>query len=788
MKLPHLGLFFIGAATAAGIELFPVIRVQALTGECVNSSTSYAGGVCVPYEGFCHGVVGGSVFAPSADPNATIAAVELAMRLSVSDVRANAGALSPACILAIETVVCTGYLLGCESVEGGQAVPKLPCAASCDEMWSLCGAALNLYYQFLLVGRGLTALDSAYPYCAGHNFPQDPQPDDAFGGRDIPSLVGGYAIGLQGDARYPLGNYTYAETGFPVLNLACYDAIVISTPLNVDSQGCNHPQVEKDGQCVYACPFPIYESQDRETAVIVFAAPGVLGFVLCLFVFVDSFLEVLGSNDAERAFARLVGKRSAHAILFLSFPSVCNRRGGNDHSTTSRGGRDSAENHNNNDSSIVNPRDPNRQHDTSTTAGSEEKRKKKALRAATIYALLGSTLGIVFFCIGPLMSLLYGSSISCSHPDSFIVIPQITNESDPNRDVTTSACKTQRFAPFVLQAIFNLILYSIVRLTLAVRNVKLRTVRSRAAFNAGLIGYCLGVPLIAAIVSAWLDHLSSVAQTATIQLARQGLLCTFRFEDARTEFALTFLPFVVTGVLICLATYYVWKHLSALQKQVEVLTRNEPSPKAHPGSRSAGSLALALLVQRLAYLGLATFLTFIVLMSVSGGITDKLVRRILAPEDGSGIIWAGVIDVRTHQVYYGGYYLNFYACTNAKLPCVNCDDDIARANEARPQIAEWGIQLFCMSFVTVLFGGFYTRQIVSRWISEAHEGKGNVIARAIMSGDGGVAFWGGDEKENKNRNYQVQESSRYRASTLNEVKRASSPKDQVQPAAYMSGP
>ena len=125
----------------------------------------------------------------------------------------------------------------------------------------------------------------------------------------------------------------------------------------------------------------------------------------------------------------------------------------------------------------------------------------------------------------------------------------LINEKIKDRDQTNDFCRAQRIMPFVLQAIFNLTLYAMVKVYIVVRNKKFDKTQS-AIYEAVLLLYCVGVPIICLIIHSRIDKLSTNFDWVTTQVTRQSIICTGRYENSSVEFALIFIPYIITGSCI----------------------------------------------------------------------------------------------------------------------------------------------------------------------------------------------------------------------------------------------
>lgn len=196
-------------------------------------------------------------------------------------------------------------------------------------------------------------------------------------------------------------------------------------------------------------------------------------------------------------------------------------------------------------------------------------------------------------------------------------------------------CRAQRITPFILQAIFNLVLYAIAQVTLVVINFKLDA-RRRRRLDLLLVLYCLGVPVLCLIIHLYLDQLSLTLRIAVNQLTRDAVICVPRYETAAIEVSLIFLPYIVVALSL-----RIFRYLRTVQKQVAWL-------QSHSTQKSGSNTSLNLLLVRLGALGVLTFIVLIVLMAVTG-----------------------FVMVRNDE--YGTNFYNWYACETAGRSCETCE-------------------------------------------------------------------------------------------------------------------
>jgi len=373
----------------------------------------------------------------------------------------------------------------------------------------------------------------------------------------------------------------------------CYTPNLVTTSVILPPPDCASPMVvSEDGNtCDIPCPFPVFTSDTQTRVEWAFVAPGLLGLVLCVFICLDALFVICEARGGRR-------RRILRGMVSSGTP--------------------------NNVVSSTDSPDP-------TSGGSTGDRQ---VRASTLYVLLGSLLGIVYFFIGPLMTLLFWSDISCS--ESLISLQALSSGTLPPEP---SACVAQRVSPFVLQAIFNLILYAMVRVYLVISSqVKHMKDRSKRLIDVALVGYCMGVPVLTLIIAFALDQLSTNPFTGSVQLSRQSTICQFRLSKG-VEWILTFAPFIVTGVAVT--------GISVLITLKLVVAREKLGTAGIVKARTTSDDALRLLIFRLVALGLITFILLIIVIVSSSLVTNEL--EAFTPA-----------------------FTTYFTCSIEQLSCLNC--------------------------------------------------------------------------------------------------------------------
>lgn len=300
--------------------------------------------------------------------------------------------------------MCATFLLACSThAATGEAIPILPCISLCTRYWDnqYCGGTTQLYYSYILLPAGQSAIDSAFPFCGDDaRFLQEPFPPDRYGvGRVIPNTLP-YAEGLKGNLIYPDATHTYtlSATG-ENLTLPCREVSPFSDGLLSTAAPCKFPLTTLNDVCVVSCPLPILEEADARISITAFVVPGSFALALCLFVFFDSLWLIFESKGGD--IGALLLREGGHAAYNTdaqnkAFQSMMMRSG-------------------------QSPPPP--------------LIKRTPLRASTLYSLLGSVLGIVYFIVGPLPSLLKGHEVSCAKKGQTIDFGALINATDATRDV-----------------------------------------------------------------------------------------------------------------------------------------------------------------------------------------------------------------------------------------------------------------------------------------------------------------------------------------------------------------
>jgi len=286
-----------------------------------------------------------------------------------------------------------------------------------------------------------------------------------------------------------------------------------------------------------------------------------------------------------------------------------------------------------------------------------------------------------------LATLLYGSQVSCGFET--LNVQAFTAGTTPEDPL---ACKAQRAAPFILQAIFNVVLYSSVKVFEIVSGSAMQLPRNTLrVYNAAVLLYCVGVPIITLAVALSLDALPSTIGPASVQMSLQATICQVRLSPT-AQWLLVYVPFIVTGVFIVVLNCAAYCVVKRIQDKAATYKAS-----------SSNDMALEQLMTRLAVLGTLTFCTLIVVIVCASVFTEQL-------------------------NHFSPAFANYLECLVLHLVCIDCTvwQDLA----VPPSSAALGVQLFAESFIVVLFGGFFGAQsairLVKEWRATGHQSTSTV--------------------------------------------------------------
>jgi len=159
-----------------------------------------------------------------------------------------------------------------------------------------------------------------------------------------------------------------------------------------------------------------------------------------------------------------------------------------------------------------------------------------------------------------------GSSVSCTPGSDVIDLGAVY----AGVDYSTLWCRAQRTAPFIVQMLFNLVLYSMVRVYLIVftpLRMNPLTKRTKHALQYATVGYCIGVPWLCLGLALGLDYLDTGPTTSQAQYASQAALCVPRLSSQRVEFAVVYLPYIVTGAAVVVVSGVVLAHVRNVRRR-----------------------------------------------------------------------------------------------------------------------------------------------------------------------------------------------------------------------------
>jgi hypothetical protein len=500
--------------------------------------------------------------------------------------------LGEACLLLTDAFLCTSRIPRCQANTTSvyplnEEVPILPCNTLCTSYWDTCRATFELYRSNIIKEDfALSDIANCVPTTTptprpGTFLPPYDQPPDVVGGRPALNYLPNIR-GLLGVLEFPVGPYNFTYADGSTIEMQCWNPpTTISTEIQVVVT-CTDPFIlNVEAQtCILPCPFPVFDPNQAMDIRAALIGPAIAGVILCVFVFLDALLVVLDSRNVRlNCCYSCVGRARAA----MSSEHV---------STVQSSGAGSASN-----------------------AG--HRQVKKQIRASTYYALLGGICGVTYFLVGPLPSLLFANDVSCGGQSlDFNQILAGTSPQDP------AGCLAQRASPFVLQLMFNLILFAMVKIFMVIDDrAKKLEANAKRLIGAALYCYCVGLPVLCLSVTFSLDKLSTEGAVASIQLARQATLCQARVSQL-AEIILIYLPFILTGILVTIVSIVILFKIKAVQDKVATLSTSGPgSPQK---VKSAGDIALQQLMQRLAFLGLATFVVLIVLIASTSVFLSEL--------------------------------------------------------------------------------------------------------------------------------------------------------------------
>jgi hypothetical protein len=465
--------------------------------------------------------------------------------------------------------------------------------------------------------------------------------------------------GYRGNPWMPVSAGLFTLKNGTNVTIPCHPLPNMPSALTYGASTCAYPLENiantGDNACALPCPFPVIPFSDLKTIDWAFIIPGIIGFAFSVFVFCDTTWVIFENTNGFGCYDRVRHTWAAKKT------SQSSRREGSSADNVMSGNE-------------------------SASTGTYGRRGK--VRASVIYALLGSSLGIVYFCIGPLMSLVRFENIACSGV-SYYDIKNLTSGAAPLGD---NQCQAQRVAPFILQGIFNLMLYALFRVLIMVdQRFKRWTNRQVLTARFLMICYCGLGPFVTLGIAMGLDKTTDDITLLFGQLARNSYICSVRLSPVQEVF-LVLLPFVITGIMITGLSLYIYFRLSAIQAGVKELQTHK---------NKSSDVALRLLMIRLSVLGLLTFAVILILVGTTAYLIDSMQK--FSPNFNA---WFACETVSG-------------ACS-ATTPCNVLKD---RADASSPTYGVFAAQIASMSSISLLLSGFFAAQSFPRLFHEWKTGE-----------------------------------------------------------------
>jgi len=296
-------------------------------------------------------------------------------------------------------------------------------------------------------------------------------------------------------------------------------------------------------------------------------------------------------------------------------------------------------------------------------------------------------LGVVFFIIGPLPSLVLGDQVSCNPS-----MPYVSNAAiiEGDADTSTSWCIAQRCAPFVVQLIFNMLFYVLMRLNFIVSPQFQRAgARKQRAAKAALYFFSFGYPIACLIAAMATDKLSDSDEVAPQQMLLSSAVCSLRL-DADTVFVLVSLPLVLTGALIVAAAAYAWTRVRNTREKAAQFqaTRAERDDRVDD------------LILRLGFAGLAT-LAIVVVYLITSSLSTSQINA------------------------YGGYFALLLQCAtldvNACSSSCQPEKNAAESNVPQPQLQ--AVEYATLALIPLMVATFFASQAGLRLLRDVRTGQ-----------------------------------------------------------------
>lgn len=596
--------------------------------------------------------------------------------------RVNQNLVPMPCRLQIDSFLCSSAFPRCS-----QDLPILACSTMCQSFWSNCQTIMDLYLS-LVLAHDVTL--SSSPSCVGGTFsPPYDQPVDVYGGRVIPNYFpwpGGYF----NQTRYPDIAGVYSYPNGTIISIPCHPSTASSSLISM-AVTCEFPFVVGDVngtlQCVVPCPFPLYSTSELSSVQWAFAIPALIGGFLCILVLLDSCWQFVSITQGS------------WAHLFANSSSAQNS------------------------SSAASPpgsptRSPRKMIGGPKFAAPHVTRNFGRVPVSTYYALVGSVFGIAYMIVAAVPILIKKQNVSCNAQGSFVQYADIRAGSGDQSDFL---CKMQRTSPFIVMEVFNLILFSMYRVYLVVSGLKKRFTGGQAMLvEIFTIFYCFGWPIVCLGVCLALDKLTTSILDVNQQLARQSSVCWPRL-DITVEVIFIFLPFIITGIMICVLSLFIFSLLRKHSNQMRSIIAAD-DVRAEGTSGGHANRSMELLMRRLAVLGLASFVLLIVFMVSTSSFQSAL--AIFSP-----------------------LFTAYFLCKTTSNSCVDCESTKDAFVETIPPVVTPAVQLAALSCVPVVFATFFLSQSVSRLIREYRDGtlvkKWNalvsLIDKTLMVGSSNIA-------------------------------------------------
>jgi len=300
-------------------------------------------------------------------------------------------------------------------------------------------------------------------------------------------------------------------------------------------------------------------------------------------------------------------------------------------------------------------------------------------------------------------TLIRGSHISCGSSSGFA----LTAVQSGKADLTDSYCRAQRYSPFILQLLFNLMFYILCKMHEAIdTQYGALSWASKLLIDAALVSYCFLLPLVFLGIATAVEGMPDSIDLALPMMIRQTAACVMRFTNYSVEVMLIYLPFITTGIMLTVMSFVV---KSSIVKVTMGLVARKRSTNGH--GMSEGEYALRVLVVNLVLLGLASFCVLIVFM-----------------------VTTAVFLQQVHT--YAPAWLKYYSCVDTAFACNldSCDALAAVPASTKPTVQLQGAQLASLCLITVLFGLFFGVLSVSRLAREYRTGKLRIKWRRAVWG------------------------------------------------------